>query len=326
MGAVSHDLHIDALRSEFAMGYRPEGFIADMIFPIVNVDKQTDLYPIFSRATRLRRQETQRSPGAEARRIDEPVSSSSYRCVNYALKAAVTIEDRSNADAAFLDGIINGRTQLVLDHLMLDWELRVSDQVLSATNVGSGAGVDSAWSAPVGTDADPIGDMNTAIDVVQDTTGIRPNRIVMGLNAWKSFRRNSTVRNLIFGTNNGGGFASRQAVADLFEIDELMIGGAYQNTGAEADSEAAFDNLETLAQIWNDNVLVYYAPSAPSRETPSLGYSVRWSAPGLPNMQVERHPFNTKTKSEEVEVGYYQDELITGVGYGFLLDSVNSPT
>jgi hypothetical protein len=43
-------------------------------------------------------------------------------------------------------------------------------------------------------------------------------------------------------------------------------------------------------------------------------------------MQAERHPFDPKTKSEEVEVGYYQDEKITGSDYSFLLTAVNSST
>jgi hypothetical protein len=55
-------------------------------------------------------------------------------------------------------------------------------------------------------------------------------------------------------------------------------------------------------------------------------YSYRWAAGGLPNMQAERHPFDPKTKSEEVEVGYYQDEKITGSDYSFLLTAVNSST
>ena len=326
MGATSHDLHIDALRSEMAMGYRPQGFIADMIFPMVQVDKQSDLYTIFSRATRLRRQETKRAPGNEAQRIDEPVSSSAYHANNYALKAAVTIEDRSNADPVFVDQIIDGRTRLILDHLMLDWELRIAPQVTSATNVGSGTAVGSAWNANVTGTSDPVGDLNTAIDNVQDTTGVRPNRMVFGLEAWKSFRRHVDVRDLIMGVNNGGGFATREQAKALFEIDDLMVAGAYQNTGAEFGDGSAFDAGESLSQIWGDDVLVYYAPPAPSREVPSLGYSFRWSAPGLPNMQVERHPFNSRTHSEEVEVGYYQDELITGVGYGFLVEAVNSAT
>jgi len=59
---------------------------------------------------------------------------------------------------------------------------------------------------------------------------------------------------------------------------------------------------------------------------PAFAYSIRWSAPGLPNMQAERHPYNSRTKSEELEIGYYQDEKVTGAEYGFLLTACNSST
>lgn len=323
MGATARDTHIDALRSEMAMGYRPDGFIADMLFPVVNVDKQTDLFAKFSRATRLRVQRTARSPGMQANLIDEPVGSDSFHCKNYALKAAVTIEDKSNADPIFVSEIIDGRTRFVLDHLMLDWEVRVANQVTSTSNVGSSSAVASSWAISGGAGS-PVSDINTAIDNIHDVTGKRPNNMVLGLSAWRSLRRHSEVRNLIFGTNNGGGFPSRAAVADLFEIENLMIGDAFQNTGTEQAVEAGFDAGESLSQIWLSDVLIYHAPSSPSRETPSFAYSFRWNQPGLPNMQVERHPYDSRTKSEEIEVGYYQDEKITGAEYAFLITDVNS--
>jgi len=124
---------------------------------------------------------------------------------------------------------------------------------------------------------------------------------------------------LIFGTNNGGGYPSTQQVATLLEVDEVLVAGAFQNTGEEGLSES-------LSTIWGDNVLVCYTPPAPTIERPSFAYKFRWSAPGLPNMQVERHPYDTKIKAEELEVGYYQDEKITGASYGFLLIAVNSST
>jgi len=315
MSATGHDLHIDAALSNMAMGYRPSGFIADMIFPTVPVQKQSDLYYIFSREDRLRVKDTRRAPGAEANRIDENVSSDTYFATNYALKAAVTLEDRENADPVLLAGLINGRTQYVLDSLLLDMETRVANQVTSGSNVGSYAGVSSGWSGA----GDVLGDLNTAIDNVYDSTGIRPNRVVFGEEAWRSARRDSTVRNLIFGTNNGGGYASREAMADLLEVDRIMVGGAFQNTGDEGLAEA-------LSSIWKDNVLVYYAPESPRIDAPSLGYNFRWSRPGIPNMAIERHPYDSRRKAEEVEAGYYQDEKITGAAYGFLLAAVNSST
>lgn len=318
-GNTGRALHIDKALTNVAMGYRPGGFIADMIFPEVRVPKQSDIYYEFSRADRLRREDDRRSPGTEANRIRESVSSATYFCPNYALAAPAVIEDKANADPMIVSGIINGRTRLVLDKLMLNWEYRVATQVNSTSNVGSSSAVDSAWNGS----GDVLGNINTAIDNLKDANGISDNsniKVVFGEDAWRSARRDSTVRNLINGTNNGGGYATREQMRNLLEVGKIEVGGAFQNTDAEGLG------TETVAKIWGDNVLIYYTPPAPSIEIPSFGYSFRWSAPGIANWQVERHPYDTKRKCEDIEVGYYQDEKITGKSYSFLLVAVNSST
>jgi hypothetical protein len=315
--STGRDLHIDVLLSNVAIGYFQENNIAGMIAPVVQVGKQSDAYAIYSRADALRIENTRRSPGTEANKVSRTISSSTYYAQNYALKYPVTIEDRENADPIHRQNIINDGARYITDKLALDWENRVSTLVNNTSNVGSSAAVASEWDAAAS--SDPLGDMNTALDNVQDLTGARGNRIVMGLAAWRSLRRNDQILNRLFGSNNGGGYANRQQVASLLEVDELLVGGAYRNSANEAQAES-------LVNIWGDNVLAYYAPSAPSRDAPSFMYSFRWAAGGLPNMQAERHPFDSRTKSEEVEVGYYQDEVITGANYSFLLTAVNSST
>lgn len=316
-GATAENLHVDALLSNMAINYRPQGMIADMVFPQVPVQKQSDYYAIFLRADILRIEDTARAPGTEANKITREVSTATYFCDNYALKYPVTIEDKANADPIFITNIINGRVEYIFDKLALDWENRIADLVTNTSNVGSSAAVDSGW-VDIAI-ADAIGDINAAIDNVADSTGMRPNSIVFGEAAWRNFRRNVSIRNLIFGTNNGGGFANRAQVSNLLEIANIHVGGAYKNTANEAQAES-------LVQVWDDNVLVYYSAERPAMDRPSFGYSFRWQAAGLPNMQVERHPYDSKTKSEEVEGGYYQDEVITGSEYGFLMTAVNSST
>jgi hypothetical protein len=313
--ATGRDIHIDQTLSNVAINHRPEGFIADMIAPIVEVPKQSDHYVIFSRADKHRRPSTLRSQGTRPTRVDQNVSSATYFADNYALYSPVTIEERANADPIYLNKIINGRTELITDLLMIDWEVRVANMVNSTTNVGNSASVASEWDGA----GDPLGDINSMIDTVQNASAQRPNKVVFGLDAWKSFRRDSNVRNIIFGNNNGGGYPSTQQVKDIFEVDDVLIGGAFQNTGAEGLSES-------LSTIWTDNVLVYYAPPAPTVERPSYMYSFRWAASGLPNMQAERHPFDSRTKSEDIEVGYYQDERVTASDYAGLITAVNSST
>ncbi len=317
-GATGRDLHIDVMLSQMAMGYRPTGFIADTLFPIVEVDKQSNLYLIFDRADRTRVEDTTRAPGTQARRVTENVGSGNYFATNYALAAAAVMEDMMNADPMQLAILINGKATYLLDKLLMDWEFRVAKMVCSGANVGSYAAPSSNWqTGGAGTNGAPLKDVNQAIDNVQGATGVAPNRIVFGIDAWKSFRRDTTVRNLIFGVNNGGGYPSTVQAANLLGVDMVTVGGAYQNVGQEAAPES-------LASVWKDNVLVYFAPQTPSVEQPSLGYAFRWAHDGLPNMQVERHPFDTKTKSQDIEIGYYQAEKITGASYGFLLPNVNS--
>jgi len=315
MGATHKQMHIDKMLSEFAVNYKPEGFIADTIFPTVNVQKQSDMYATFSRADKLRDENTKRASGTEARRIDLSIGSDTYYASNYALKYGVTIEDKVNADPIFIQQLINARAEFIMDKLLLNMEKRVANLVTSGSNVGSYTAVASGW----GGAGDPLGNLNAAIDNVHYSNGLMPNKIVMGVEAWKSFRRDSTVRNLIFGTNNGGGYPNTAQAAALLDVEQILVGGAFQNTGGEGQDES-------LSSIWADNVLIMYAPPSPSIERPSLGYNLRWSGAGLPNMQAERHPFNSRTHSEEVEIGYYQDEKIVSPSYGFLLTAVNSST
>lgn len=315
MGATAKDLHVDKVLSQMAMGYRPAGFIADMIFPMVRVDKQSDIYTEFDRGRRLRRQDTQRTPGTEAHLVNQDFGSATYYARNYALKAGVTIEDKANADPAFLRDIINGRVELIMDDLMLDKEMRVAALVNNTANVGSSSAVSSGWNLA----GHVLTDMNAALDAIRYSNGVKSNIVVMGPEAWDSARRDATVRNLIFGTNNGGGYASEAAFADLLGIDKFVVAGSFKNTGAEGQAES-------IASVWGDNVFVGYNAETPNRERPSFGYDFRWVGNGLPNMQVERHPWNSRTKSEEIEVGYHSDEKVTGSSYGYLILAVNSST
>lgn len=315
MGATGHDVHIDRLLSEMAIDYRPEGFIADTIFPMVTVQKQSDLYRVFDRADYTTRKDTRRAPGTPARQITRSTGSDTYYANNYALAYPVTLEDRTNADPELVTKLYDGGAQFCLDHLLLDYEMRVATMVTSTSNVGSSSAVSSAWDGA----GSPLADVNQAIDNLEDTTGVRATDVTFGLDAWRSFRRDSTVRNLIFGTNNGGGYPRTEDVAKLLDVKRVQVGGSYINQSAAGQSES-------LTQIWGDKVLIQHRPDSPTIERPSFGYSFRWAAPGLPNMQVERHPYDSRAKSELVEVGYYQDEKITSSSHAFLLTAVNSST
>jgi len=310
--------HVDQHLSNLALNYRPQGFIADQVFPLVPVPKQSDNYVVFEQADLFRRENTARSRGAQANKIFSRVSSAGFFCRNYALKADVTLEDRANADPVFVRSFEEGRVMRLQDALYLDWEVRLANLLTSPTNVGSRAAVGSSWVDY--TNANPLKDIWTAVDNVEIATGYRPNRIMFSGTAWRHFRRNGKVIDKASNPHvpTGGLYPSVQQVQDLLEM-KVLVGNAWQNTAQEAQGLK-------LSAVWGDHVVVYYAPDAPSLDTPSFGYNFRWSATEIPNMQVERHPYDPRVKCTEVEIGYYQDEVITAKPLGFLVSNVTSST
>ena len=308
--------HIDHHLSNMAINYRPAGFVADRIFPIVQVPKQSDTYVIHEQADLFRRENTRRSRGGEANKIHSRVSSASYYCRNYALKADVTLEDRANADPVFVQNFEEGRVRRVQDALFLDWEVRVAGQVTDPANVGSSSAVESAWTDHAV--SDPLKDIWNAVDNVELATGYRPNRILFSGTAWREFRRNQAVIDKATNPHVSGGglYPSGRQIEDVLEM-QVLVGNAWQNTAQEG---LGLD----LQQVWGDHVVVYHAPEQPSLETPSFGYYFRWAAAGLPNMQVERHPYDSRRHCDEVEIGYYQDERVTARPLSYLIHNVTS--
>jgi len=310
-------IHVDRHLTNLAMNYRPEGFIADQIFPLVRVPKQSDMIKTYLKNDLYTIENDIRAPGAEANQINFEVGSDNYYCRNYALKVPTTIEDRVNADPMFVRDTEQGRVLFIQDKLHLGWENRTSSQLTASANVSTVFTVGSAWNDY--TNSRPLEDVWTAMDEQTDSTAYRPNHHAAGEQAWRSFSRNSQVIDKVNGTgvSGGGKNATKEQAAQLLEAEKVVVGAAFKST-AEEGLDAA------LVQFWADKWLMYYAPLRPSIEVPSFGYTFRWAAKGIANMTVERHAYSSTKKSDEIETGYYQDEKITDSTLGTLIDGVNS--
>ena len=306
--STGRDLHIDQNLTQIALNFTPANIIVDAIAPIVTVQKATDLYPVYSRAEILALEESLRAPGSEAKKITRSVSSAAYAVKNYALAMDITVEDRANVDAAYEATLFGSAAQYLRWKLDAGWEQRVVSAVTSVSNVSTGFTVASAWNGT----GDPFSQVSQVIEQVQATTGLRPISVLLGWKAWALMKRNQTMRNIISGVNNGGGLVTRQQVQSLLEVDRFLVSEMFYNTANEAQPEA-------LTPSMDDDVLVYFAPLQASRDAPSFMYSFRQNVPGVPSLVAERHPYDSRRKVETVEVGFYQDEKVTGSPYAALL-------
>jgi hypothetical protein len=321
--STGKDLHVDQHLTNVAINYRPQNLIADMIAPIVPVDKQSNSYPIFSRHEAFAIESTERAPGTEAKKITRSVSSAKYDAVNYALARDITIEDAANMDQAYRNELDAGASEYVIGKLGLDWERRVTNLAVTTASVGSVFVPNSSWTGAGANAGDAIVQVFQLIEHVQGTTGQRPNSLWFGWKAWNRFRRNYHARNFISGVNNGGGIVRREQMASLFEVSRIIVSEALYHTVNEAHV-----NSFPIDNAMADQLIAYYAPLAPSREEPSWFYSFRWQNPILPApLTVFRHPYDSRKQIETIEAGYYQAEKVVGADYaGRLITTAASGT
>jgi hypothetical protein len=313
----SGKVHVDRHLTNVALNYRPSGFIAADIAPIVPVMKRSDSFINYTQADMFRREDAQRNEGDEAKVINFGASSDFYNVKNYALKFRMTLETELNRDPEYRMLSEENRTRFLVDKHLIDWETRIASLALNTANVGSTVTINSAWTDA--TNSRPVTNIMTVLNNFFLGTGYKANRMLFGYQAWNNFIQSNQVRDGVMNPNvtGGGQYPVAENVARYFGMDRVIVAAATRNTADVAQTQ-------TLNTIWGDNVLVYYAPPAASVEFPSWMYSFRWNAPGLPNMTVERHPYDPKRKIYEVEVGYYQDEKITNAAFCNWIRAVNS--
>jgi hypothetical protein len=313
--STGKDLHIDQHLTNLAINYRPQGLIADAIAPIIPVQKQSDAYPVFSRFEAFAIEDTVRAPRTEAKKITRSVSSGQYQAKNHALGYDVPIEDVANMDNALRFELDAGASAFLQNKFGMAWEKRVLDMAVNTTNVGSVFVMNSSWAATGTNGGDAITAVFQLLEHARTRTGQKMNSLWFGWRAWNYFSRNYHVRNFLNGVNNGKGLVTRDMAKGLFEVDRLLVSEAMYHTHNEAMTDAF-----SLQSPMENQLIAYFAPTAPSRDDPSWMYSFRWQAPGLPApLTVFRHPYDTKKRVETIEIDLYQDEKIVGTDYAYRL-------
>ncbi len=312
--ATGRDLHVDVPMSQAIMNYRTEGLVGEFIFSVVPVSKQTNLIPYFPLGEFLRNETCERAPGTEARIVRFDVGTMAYACKNYALRFPMTIEDRENADEVW--NVRQNGAFLITDCLRIRKEVRCFNSVNSSTNVSTIFKPVSAWNASANA-GNPYIDLTNAMNQTQDLTGFRPNKLVFGQTAWRTFYTNSAICAKLY--PHGGGVPTLEQAKQLLQVDEIRVAEGYYNSAGKGLTAS-------LSKFFDDAVLGFYQPAGQGQlgPKPRAYATLRWSVPGIPNMAVEALPYDAYKKAEFIEVGVYDDEKVLDKNLAFMFKGVNS--
>ena len=299
--------------------YRNAAFVAEQVFPIIPVDKQSNRYPVYG-IDNLRYQDDERRPGGLANEIQWNLSTNPYFCDGHALSMPIPDEDRENADAAI--DIDTDTTINLTDKIFLAREVNLVNSLLSnLTPVDLTAGSVTFDNTAV----DPVAYIDAQKETIAAQIGLEPNSMLFSRPAWRAFRNNPNVLKHVYGTS---AIAPDQQIdedqaAKLLELDNIIIAKAVNVTTAEGITPVTSQYVWGAYKDSGGNVLtngalalLFYRPKSAGLRTVSLGYQFTWQKGRLGSLVYKDRM--DKRHSDWIEVMRYYDERVVAAAAGVL--------
>lgn len=327
--------------TNMALGYLPSmtQFVGSKVFPSCPVGAQTGSYNILPRDEFIRAQGKKLANGEPAPLGGFKFTTGTYSVSEYGLATQITNRDLANAAVAKLGAgrLRNMKTQFVTFQALLAMEVDIATLVTTGgnwTNAYSGVTSSPSSSQFIQWDqstSDPISDVKKKKEVMRLATGFEPNKMLMTQPIVNALSVHAEVVDRIKYTGSSGSPAkvNLQTLAELFEIDEIVVPKSVQNTAHENATTA-------ISDIWGKNVFLWYTPGeGPSMELPSAGYRFSWAGNGdsegvgpqpfgmglNPEGLLIRNYMDLRAGTEFVESRWYTVPLVTGAGLGILMSS-----
>ena len=259
---------INPALTAIALAYRNEMLVADAVLPRVPVARDSFKYFKFNKDEAFTVPDTKIGRKSEANMVEFGGTEVSDFTLDFGLKDAVPLQDIRNADTTPFDPL--GMAAANLARLVrLDREVRVAGVVFNASNYGASnkatlSGT-SQWSDY--TNSNPVSAMLTAMDSMI----MRPNKLVVGQAVWTILRQHPKVVESVKATGAGGvnaaGMVSRQQVADLLELQEVIVGAGWVNS-AKKGATASY------GRCWGKfAALIYTEPVTNTEQATTFGFT-----------------------------------------------------
>ncbi len=294
---LKSQLHVNQLLSNVSVQYKNGEYIADKVFPIVPVKKDTDLYRVYDRNFKV--PETKRAPKGVANEMGFEFSTASYALEQHALKDYVGVDEEQNNDIGSLQV---DTTESLTDAIMRRMELSVAS-LFTTTNWSLNVSLATAQQFSLNTiTSDPVATFDTAASVIISNSGKTPNFGILPRDGYVSVKNHVSVLDRVKYTSSE---VSENIIKALIGLPELLVPTAIQDTAAQGVAVS-------MSAFFADKAFVGWKPaSGGGMKTPSCGYTFMSSQPRV------RSWFDQERNATaiEVEVKFQPKVVASLTGY-----------
>ena len=263
--------------SAIAIAYQnPDAaLIADKVLPRTPVPKKFK-YTTYTTAQGYTVPDTKVGRKSEPGMVDFGGTDVTAECIDYGLDDLVPNDEVEAFDSMPKPATggpvdpLSLSTMMLTGLVQLDREIRVAGVVFNTSNY-SGANQatlsgTSQWSDRV--NSDPLNAITAAMDIPL----VRPNRLVLGQQTWTQLRQHPKIVQAVGKSAQTAGYASRQAVADLLELAEIVVGSAFYNTAKKGQAAS-------YSRAWGKHASLLHIDSlAAQLGQPTYGWTGQWGS------------------------------------------------
>ena len=295
-----------------AVAYRQGNLIADRVMPYVPVNTQEFRYKKFALADDFTVPATLVGRKGSPNQVEFGETEATAATDDHALDGPVPNADQEayeRARSAGQTGATDPRmrsAQQTMSLVMTAREKRVADLVFNLNSYGAANKV----TLGAGTQfSDAAVKPHDVITDALDTMIMRPNIAVFGRVAWSKTSRNPNLVKAVYGHGTEQGQVTRQAFAELFELEEVLVGDGWINTAQRGQAP-------NVVRLWGKDVAFLHRNMTADTEFGiTFGFTARF---GNRVGGTIEDPDMGMRGGQRVRVGESVKELVTAGDLGYL--------
>jgi len=328
------DVHVNRPLTNISVAYLQEAagveFVADKAFPAVPVENKSDLYYTYARADFNRDEMQKRALSAESAGTGYNLNSTgTYNCDVWSLHKDVDDQIRSNSDSPLApdrDATIF-LTQKALIRRENQWVSKFFGTGIWTNQASGQATADSThvvyWDSGNYPNGNPITDIRHAKTQMRlSSGGFAPNIFVVSRPVFdKLVDHPDFIDRTKYGqTAPNPAVATRQIMAEILELEDVLVIDAVYNQAAEGAAESN-------AFIGGMSAALFYRPKNAGLMTPSAGYVFNWTGligtTGGAGVRIKTFRME-HLASDRVEIDSAFDMRLVSADLGFYFNNVIS--
>lgn len=257
------DYRVDPALTEISVGYKNEEYLAEQVFPRIEVGSLTGYYFVFDKS-KFRIENAARASMSRANRVGFGMVKTAFGpLTEQTLESGIDWAVRDTYPTPF--DAESDATEEVTELLALSLEKNIADQLADTAVVTNNVTLSGQSQFSDFANSDPFSVIQTAIDSVVTNGLVTPNTCIMGYDVWTKIKNHPDLLGRL--SNDSMRVMTPAAFGELFGFSKVLIGKAMYNTAAEGQTPV-------MGRVWGKHMVIAYVPDRAAIKKVALGYTL----------------------------------------------------